>query len=277
LFRTLLSWFRHSNYNSFQRQLNIYGFHRFTEGRDKNAYYHENFVRGAYEQTLNIERNAVKGTSVRRPSNVTSLFDFYQEQHQRETDVISSSRSESLTESLVANILSNTQPGTGFSSAHRIDNATTQYHIINGMAHDVIRNQNVLPTCNSTLEAALITANRNNYESRQNLLIPNNNAINELFLNHAQLPVVPRAQADFPRLNPTRAEVLLRHGGLVRHLTIDRFLRGQLQQHQQSRNDVQMPLFSSAGSNNPSINTAISPEILELLRQSLRNPRGSDP
>ena len=57
----LYSWFRHSNYSSFQRQLNIYGFTRIVLGIDKNAYYHENFVRGDYHRTLHIGRRAIKG------------------------------------------------------------------------------------------------------------------------------------------------------------------------------------------------------------------------
>ena len=71
------SWFRHSSYNSFQRQLNIYGFRRFPEGPDKDAYYHQDFVRGQYDRTFRILRNAVKGTNVRQPSDHTTFPDFY--------------------------------------------------------------------------------------------------------------------------------------------------------------------------------------------------------
>jgi HSF-type DNA-binding len=54
-------WFRHSKYSSFQRQLNIYGFKRIHQGIDKNAYYHEHFIKGDYHRTLHIERHAIKG------------------------------------------------------------------------------------------------------------------------------------------------------------------------------------------------------------------------
>jgi hypothetical protein len=47
------------------------------EGRDKNSYYNENFVRGHYEWTFHIERNAAKGNRVRKPSNQASHPNFY--------------------------------------------------------------------------------------------------------------------------------------------------------------------------------------------------------
>ena len=70
------SWFRHSNYNSFQRQLNIYGFQRILTGRDKNSYYHDFFLRDQYELTFRISRIAIKGAEVRR-SKKASNPNFY--------------------------------------------------------------------------------------------------------------------------------------------------------------------------------------------------------
>lgn len=71
------SWFRHTKFSSFQRQLNIYGFRLIPEGRDKGSYYHEHFVRGQYERTMQIERNAIKGTRVRQPNNEAMHPNFY--------------------------------------------------------------------------------------------------------------------------------------------------------------------------------------------------------
>lgn len=80
------SWFRHSNYNSFQRQLNIYGFSRFPEGRDRDSYFHKHFVRGKAERAWRIGRNAVKGTRVRRPSDSAAFPDFYTARDGGESD-----------------------------------------------------------------------------------------------------------------------------------------------------------------------------------------------
>jgi hypothetical protein len=57
--------------------LNIYGFERISIGRDSGAYHHKFFLRGQYELTLNIERNAIKGTGVRRTRCPTTEPDFY--------------------------------------------------------------------------------------------------------------------------------------------------------------------------------------------------------
>lgn len=39
-------YFRHSNLSSFMRQVNGWGFHRISQGSDRNSYYHEKFLRG---------------------------------------------------------------------------------------------------------------------------------------------------------------------------------------------------------------------------------------
>uniref|UniRef100_A0A7S1UVD3 HSF-type DNA-binding domain-containing protein n=1 Tax=Grammatophora oceanica TaxID=210454 RepID=A0A7S1UVD3_9STRA len=43
-------------YSSFQRQLNLYGFRRVVEGRDKSGFYHESFRRGYYHLCPQIKR-----------------------------------------------------------------------------------------------------------------------------------------------------------------------------------------------------------------------------
>jgi HSF-type DNA-binding len=72
-----ISWFRHSHYTSFQRQLNVYGFERITIGSDKNAYYHKNFLRGQYDLALLIKRCAIKGTVCRHRATPETEPDFY--------------------------------------------------------------------------------------------------------------------------------------------------------------------------------------------------------
>lgn len=59
-------YFNQTKFASFQRQLNLYGFHRLTTGRDKGAYYHESFLRGKRTLCQNMTRIKIKGTKVRR-------------------------------------------------------------------------------------------------------------------------------------------------------------------------------------------------------------------
>lgn len=50
---------------SFQRQLNLYGFRRISEGKEKGAYFHKYFVKGKRSRVQNIKR---KSTAVARPA-----------------------------------------------------------------------------------------------------------------------------------------------------------------------------------------------------------------
>jgi hypothetical protein len=59
-------YFTTSRMSSFQRQLNLYGFRRITEGQDKGGYFHENFVKGRKSLCKKIRR---KKTSVKAPPN----------------------------------------------------------------------------------------------------------------------------------------------------------------------------------------------------------------
>lgn len=53
-------YFRQTQLRSFQRQLNLYGFHRISEGFDIGGYYHENFLRGAPDLCKGMKRVPVK-------------------------------------------------------------------------------------------------------------------------------------------------------------------------------------------------------------------------
>jgi HSF-type DNA-binding len=54
-------FFNQSKYTSFQRQLNLYGFHRVSSGPDKNSYYHPLFLRGRPDLCRLLLRTRVKG------------------------------------------------------------------------------------------------------------------------------------------------------------------------------------------------------------------------
>lgn len=70
-------WFRQSRYQSFQRQLNIYGFKRLTTGRDKGGYYSEFFLRSKRFLCARIQRVKVKGTKTRQASSPETEPNFY--------------------------------------------------------------------------------------------------------------------------------------------------------------------------------------------------------
>jgi len=57
---TLPRYFKQTKIASFQRQLNLYGFHRLTKGVDKGAFVHPNFQRGRPELLAGIKRIAKK-------------------------------------------------------------------------------------------------------------------------------------------------------------------------------------------------------------------------
>lgn len=66
-----------SKVTSFQRQLNLYGFQRITQGLDKGSYYHELFLRGKPYLAFEIQRIKIKGTGVRAKSNPEQEPDFW--------------------------------------------------------------------------------------------------------------------------------------------------------------------------------------------------------
>ena len=54
-------FFRQSRLTSFQRQLNLYGFRRISQGPDNGGYYHELFLKGRVGLCVNMKRIKVKG------------------------------------------------------------------------------------------------------------------------------------------------------------------------------------------------------------------------
>lgn len=71
------NYFRQSKLTSFQRQLNLYGFRRITQGSDGGAYYHELFLRGRPNLCSQMTRQKVKGTGHKQPTDVASEPNFY--------------------------------------------------------------------------------------------------------------------------------------------------------------------------------------------------------
>ena len=70
-------YFKQSKLTSFQRQLNLYGFRRITQGPDASAYYHELFLRGRPQLCMRMQRQKVKGTGHKQPTDVSTEPNFY--------------------------------------------------------------------------------------------------------------------------------------------------------------------------------------------------------
>mmetsp|Transcript_45778 Transcript_45778/g.89451 ORF Transcript_45778/g.89451 Transcript_45778/m.89451 type:complete len:434 (-) Transcript_45778:284-1585(-) len=70
-------YFRHSNFSSFQRQLNFYGFRRINRGKDSGAYYHEKFLRGNHKLCAEMKRTKVKGAKRGHPGFKNDVPNFY--------------------------------------------------------------------------------------------------------------------------------------------------------------------------------------------------------
>ena len=56
-------FFKQSRFTSFQRQVNLYGFRRITQGPDSGGYYHELFLQGRPGLCINMKRTKVKGAT----------------------------------------------------------------------------------------------------------------------------------------------------------------------------------------------------------------------
>jgi hypothetical protein len=80
-------FFSQSKYASFQRQLNLYGFSRFSHGKDKGAYFHYLFIRGKCPLVRGMVRRKIKGTKVRRIMAPSEEPDFYSLEWQDENRI----------------------------------------------------------------------------------------------------------------------------------------------------------------------------------------------
>lgn len=70
-------YFKQSKMTSFNRQLNLYGFSRITNGNDRGGYYNEYFLRGKPSLIKHLKRQKVKGTKVRPASSPENEPNFY--------------------------------------------------------------------------------------------------------------------------------------------------------------------------------------------------------
>lgn len=78
--RVIPTYFEHAKFSSFIRQANGWGFRRITQGRDRNSYYHELFLRGLPHLCKQMKR---PGVSEKQSADPEHEPDFYKiaEQH----------------------------------------------------------------------------------------------------------------------------------------------------------------------------------------------------
>lgn len=72
--RVLPTYFEHAKFSSFIRQANGWGFRRVTQGRDRNAYYHEMFLRGLPHLCKTMKRPGVSKKPASDPDHEPDLY-----------------------------------------------------------------------------------------------------------------------------------------------------------------------------------------------------------
>jgi HSF-type DNA-binding len=70
-------YFHQTRYTSFQRQLALYGFRRIRTGKDRGAYYHEQFIRENKSMCISIQRTPIKGAMAQNLTKVKDDPNFY--------------------------------------------------------------------------------------------------------------------------------------------------------------------------------------------------------
>ena len=127
-------YFRQTKITSFQRQLNLYGFRRLTQGPDTGAYYHEMFLRGRMQLAARMTRQKVKGIGHKQPSHRESEPNLYALPHLPED-----SPNEAVT--IPSKEDANCDMGNnGFRTPHQTPTAATKYYHPSSIAAAAARN-----------------------------------------------------------------------------------------------------------------------------------------
>jgi hypothetical protein len=72
--RVIPTYFEHAKFSSFIRQANGWGFRRITQGRDRNSYYHEMFLRGLPHLCKMMKRPGVSEKQASDPENEPEFY-----------------------------------------------------------------------------------------------------------------------------------------------------------------------------------------------------------
>jgi len=72
--RVIPTYFEHAKFSSFVRQANGWGFRRITQGRDRNSYYHELFLRGLPHLSKKMKRPGVAKKQAADPEHEPDLY-----------------------------------------------------------------------------------------------------------------------------------------------------------------------------------------------------------
>jgi len=67
-------FFEHAKFSSFVRQANGWGFRRITQGKDRNSYYHEKFLRGMPHLCKSMKRPGVNEKKTADPEHEPDLY-----------------------------------------------------------------------------------------------------------------------------------------------------------------------------------------------------------
>jgi hypothetical protein len=77
--RVIPTYFEHAKFSSFIRQANGWGFRRITQGRDRNSYYHEQFLRGLPHLCKMMKRPGVSEKHASDPEHEPDFFKINEE------------------------------------------------------------------------------------------------------------------------------------------------------------------------------------------------------